>query len=110
MILDFKVVGACPSIFYGKICQNQSFVTHTDTGSVFDKKNNLYSKFTMLIYLNYDFLGGETVFYDNNLLETCRITPKKNKTLIFDIDLFHSGSIVTSGTKYWIGTELLIQR
>jgi hypothetical protein len=80
---------------------------HTDTGSEYDVPNNMYSKFTFLTYLNDGFTGGCTKFYDDRLRETCVITPERNRTLVFDIDLFHSGEKVLDGSKYWIGTELV---
>lgn len=70
---------------------------HTDTG--YD--NN--SKYTVLVYLNDDFEGGSTSFYDDNLTEKLfEIQPVKGRILCFDIDLFHSGDMITKGTKLWI--------
>ena len=105
----WKIVNTCKYIFYVKYKQNESFDIHTDTGSIYNPAKNLYSKFTLLTYLNDDYIGGETVFYDTSLKETTKIIPKTNKTLIFDIDTFHKGNKVTEKNKYWIGTEIVCE-
>jgi hypothetical protein len=100
-------IETCKYIFYSKITPGQQFGIHTDTGCVFDQKNNKFSRYTCLTYLNEDYEGGFTKFYDDNFNETITIVPKRNRTLIFDISLFHCGTKVIKGTKYWIGTELV---
>jgi hypothetical protein len=106
----WKYLEASKFIFYSKLKQDESFMIHTDTGSVYDKINNKYSKYTVLTYLNDSFEGGQTKFYDKMFKNLVTITPKRNRTLIFDIDLFHSGEQVLSGNKYWIGTELICSK
>jgi hypothetical protein len=103
----WQPIEATKFIFYSKLIENNMFGIHTDTGSVYDVKNNNYSKFTLLTYLNDNFIGGNTQFYDESFNETVMIVPNKNKTLIFDIDLFHKGNVIVKGTKYWIGTEIV---
>ena len=105
----WKIVNSSKYIFYAKYENNEFFNIHTDTGSIYDPVNNLYSKFTLLTYLNDDYVGGETIFYDEILKETSKIVPKTNKTLIFDIDIFHKGNNVTKNNKYWIGTEIVCE-
>ena len=95
---------------YAKIGQGQMFGIHTDTGYEFDQKKNMFSKFTVLTYLNDDFEGGSTIFYNDDLKETTRIIPQAGETLVFDIDRFHAGENVTNGIKLWIGTELVCSR
>jgi hypothetical protein len=97
----------CDTLYFSEIKTDQSFVIHTDTGQYFDKKANLCSRYTVLLYLNDNFSGGHTNFYTNDFKKTVSIIPKKNKVLIFDISLFHSGENVFGGTKKWIGTELI---
>jgi hypothetical protein len=101
----------CPKyIMYAKVQINQKFGLHTDTGCEYDVLKNKYSKYTVLTYLNDDFLGGNTVFYNDKFEETYKIIPKKNLTLIFDIDLYHEGCEVVRGDKYWIGSELVCKK
>ena len=94
-------------IMYSAISKDQMFQIHTDTGYEYDEKKNNYSKYTVLTYLNDDFEGGNTIFYDNNFNQIIKIKPKKGLTLLFDIDFFHSGEKVINNTKYWIGTEIV---
>lgn len=107
---SWKFISAPKYIMYAKIDTNQLFMIHTDTGCEYDDSRNLYSKFTVLTYLNDDYNHGATKFYNNDFQDTAVIMPKTNRTLIFDIDLFHSGEKVTSGCKYWIGTELVASK
>ena len=100
-------IGVPYTIMYATIQANQRFGIHTDTGCVYDTKENMYSKFTVLTYLNDNFEGGQTTFYDTNFTKTVSISPRKNRTLIFDIDLYHCGEVVITGKKNWIGTELV---
>lgn len=93
-------------IFTSKYLGGEQFGLHTDTGLYFDKKNREKTRYTLLIYLNDDFSGGETAFYNEKFIHQLDIKPKMGKALIFDIDLWHKGKEV-SGKKYWIGCELV---
>lgn len=85
-----------------------SFSIHTDTGLFYDRERGEKSRWTMLIYLNDDFEGGDTVFYDTDTWDvTHRVRPEAGKALVFDIDLWHSGSPIHAGKKCWIGCELI---
>lgn len=94
-------------IMYANIEKSEQFGIHTDTGCEYDQVKNKYSKFTVLTYLNHDYQGGNTIFYDDNFNKTFTIDPLQNRTLIFDINVFHSGEQVVQGSKFWIGTELV---
>lgn len=94
-------------IMTGKYIAGNVFDIHTDTGiyyNIFDKEK---SNYTLLIYLNDDFDGGKTIFYDNYFNETVYVKPEKGKALLFDISLWHKGEEVISGEKYWIGCEII---
>lgn len=97
-------------VFYSDIKEGQMFGIHTDTGSEYNDTNNLFSKFTVLTYLNDDYEGGCTTFFTDDFIQTSVIKPQRGKTLIFDIDLYHKGEKVIKGTKYWIGTELVCSK
>ena len=94
-------------VMYASICSGKMFGIHTDTGCEYNNRTREYSKFTVLTYLNDDYEGGHTSFYDDDFNLTTSITPRKNRTLVFDMDLFHKGNVVESGEKHWIGTELV---
>jgi hypothetical protein len=94
-------------LYFSEIDENKPFLIHTDTGCYYNRKTNVRSRYTVLLYLNDNFDGGNTSFYTSDLKKTVSISAKKNKIVVFDISLFHSGDSVTSGTKRWIGTELI---
>jgi len=95
-------------IMAGLYKSGDSFGIHTDTGLFYDRNLKEKSKWTLLIYLNDTFEGGETVFYhSDNWEEAYRIRPKLGMGLLFDIDLWHSGMPVYNGEKYWIGCEII---
>lgn len=94
-------LSVCDTMYYSIISEDQPFIIHTDTGCCLD------SKYTVLLYLNDTFTGGETQFYTDSFKESIKIVPKANRLLIFDITLYHSAKAVTSGVKRWIGTELV---
>lgn len=94
-------------IMSGKYDVGDSFSLHTDTGLFYDKINKEKTCWTLLIYLNDNFTGGETVFYDNNFNISKIIKPKEGSAILFDIDLWHKGNELINGTKYWIGGEII---
>lgn len=104
----WEFVGVTKYVMYSMIEPGQSFPIHTDTGAEYSADGE--SKFTVLIYLNEDFEGGNTQFYDRDFRMTCSIKPEAGKLLAFDIDLFHAGMPVENGSKLWIGTELVCKR
>jgi hypothetical protein len=106
----WKYKGSTDTIMFAKILPGKHFGIHTDTGCEYDRILNKYSKYTMLLYLNDDFKGGHTVFYNDNFKEQFKIQPKKGRILCFDIGLYHSGESVLSGTKKWIGAELVCSK
>ncbi len=94
-------------IMWAKYLPGTEFGLHTDTGLFYDRTKRLKSRYTLLIYLNDNFEGGKTLFYDNNFCLTNTINPKKGDCIIFDIDLWHRGTTVVSGEKFWIGCEII---
>ena len=61
------------------------------------------SYYTILIYLNDNYIGGETVF------DEITINPKAGTALIFRHDLEHTGSEVRSGIKYILRTDIMFR-
>lgn len=94
-------------IMTGSYTPDQQFNLHTDTGLFYNRDANEKSNWTLLIYLNDDFEGGHTLFYDDEWMLTDTIRPERGKALLFDIDLWHRGDLLTSGTKHWIGCEVI---
>jgi hypothetical protein len=86
------------------------------------KGNNKRSIFTVILYLNDDFTGGETVFHarptngklpfvdqkKSRIGET--VLPAAGQVLIFNHDVLHEGLEVLQGTKYIIRGEIMFKR
>jgi predicted 2-oxoglutarate/Fe(II)-dependent dioxygenase YbiX len=88
--------------------RHQDGMVETDTGE--------QSRFTVLIYLNDDCEGGETIFSDVDrsgsqirFLET-NVKPRPGLALLFQHELWHEGAAVTTGRKYVLRTDVLYRR
>jgi len=57
----------------------------------------------MIVYLNDDFEGGDTVFPDDDRT----VRPEIGKAILFSPQLRHGADAVISGTKYILRTEVL---
>lgn len=80
----------------------QRFRHHTD--GVFFRSEAEFSQFTVLVYLNDDFQGGETTF------TRLSIRPETGMALIFHHQIEHAGAPVASGTKYVLRTDAMYRR
>lgn len=69
------------------------FIPHLDSN-----KLKSYRAFTVILYLNDNFRGGETTFPDQNF----SFRPKAGDVLIFPSHLLHGGETVSGGEKYII--------
>ncbi len=84
------------------------FKPHYDSDYV--DENGKTSKITIQIYLNEEFEGGETIFYnpENEDHILYRHKPKTGDILLFEQEAFlHSGDKITFGTKYCVRTEMM---
>lgn len=77
----------------------QQFAPHVD-GS-FTRSNGEQSLLTLMVYLNEDFEGGETIFNE------ATIRPQTGMALIFQHALMHEGAAVTSGRKYVLRSDVI---
>ena len=64
------------------------------------------SKITVQLYLNQSFEGGETTFL-GGANEKEAVIPKIGSVLVFEHRLLHEGSILLSGIKYAIRTDVM---
>ncbi|KAF5370923.1 hypothetical protein D9615_009813 [Tricholomella constricta] len=92
--------------------------TTTPPSYVYDSDPAVYSRLTLLIYLNDDFDGGCTTFFlpssTQGVLEARPVTPRAGTVCVFPHgaakgSLLHEGSGVTRGAKYVIRTEVLYE-
>lgn len=91
---------------FSKYHPGQEFKIHTD-GTNQDKFKNV-SKYTINIFLNIEFTGGETNFFDaDGSIALCAI-PKAGLGVIFDRGILHCGNKVTSGNKYLLRTDAMV--
>jgi hypothetical protein len=97
MICKLKINRANHLIMTGKYDKSQEFGLHTDTGAHYDRIAAEKSNYTLLIYLNDDYDGGTTSFFDDKFRHLLEIVPKKGMALLFDIGLWHQGNKVMNG-------------
>lgn len=72
------------------------------------------TQLSLLIYLCADFVGGETIFYQDTAmrkpcLETRQavVVPQQGQVLIFEHQQLHEGAPVISGIKYVLRTDVM---
>lgn len=94
-----KAIGLNEMFRFYKYEPNQEFKRHRDQSYI---RNEYESSFyTLLIYLNDNFVGGETSFGH------LRVRPKKGSCLIFFHDLEHEGTKLEQGKKYILRTDIM---
>lgn len=95
--------------------KGHSFGAHYDE-SVKDKTTGLWTDWTLLIYLNEDMEGGETVFYressyKNRKPEPIVVQPKKGMALLHRHGthcMLHEARQVLSGNKWVLRSDVLV--
>ncbi len=88
--------------FY-RYAQNQKFDWHVD--GPFERSNGERSLLTILIYLGGAYEGGETTFDINGQL--IEVRGDEGDVVVFPHRLRHRGSLVTSGTKYMLRSDVM---
>ena len=94
-----KAIGLNEMFRFYKYEKNQEFKKHRDQSYIRNEFESSY--YTMMIYLNDNFVGGETTF------GSLKIKPKKGSCLIFFHDLEHEGTKLTLGEKYILRTDIM---
>ena len=77
----------------------ERFAPHRD--GAFKRANGEQSRLTFMVYLNGEFVGGETNFDDTS------ITPQTGLGLLFDHRLTHEGAAVVRGRKYVLRSDVM---
>ncbi len=85
-----------------KYTEGQRFKMHKD-GS-YRRSEKEFSLYSLVIYLNANFIGGETSFR-----KLFSILPEQGKALIFSHPLRHEGKEITKGTKYVLRTDIMFK-
>jgi prolyl 4-hydroxylase len=102
IFLDFALAKINPQFRFYKYLSGQEFQRHQDIDFV--KSKDEKSFLSILIYLNDDFQGGETIF------DNISIKPEMGCCLIFPHTLFHAGSPVMHGNKYVLRSDVIFKR
>lgn len=68
------------------------------------------SKVTLQLYLNDDFEGGTTRFFDECSEYFYDVVPKTGSVLLFDHPMLHSGETVVRGRKYAMRSDIMYTR
>lgn len=82
--------------------KGQYFKWHQD--DIYQREPGVESRYTFLIYLNDDYEGGTTEF------ETFAVAPETGMAVLFPHTLNHQGSIIQTGTKYALRTDIMYER
>lgn len=99
---EWTVCGVNERFRYYRYDVGQQFDWHYD--GAFERANGERSKLTFMIYLNEDFLGGQTSF------ETVTVVPQSGMALFFVHAQLHKGQPVHRGRKYVLRTDVMYRR
>ncbi len=129
----WDLVGLTPYIAMAKYTVGQEFGYHKDARTKW--RDGCEAKRVVLIYLNDDFEGGETIFKIRKLKNVepaekksdekvkgksskknkplkprgvlKKFKPKTGHAIYFDPEIVHRGAKISKGVKYWISFELV---
>lgn len=94
-----EAVFLSPHFRFYKYSPGQKFNMHKDGRQSISGHETL---FTLLVYLNEGYEGGETKFRQDGI----EIKAKTGSALIFEHHLWHQGCQLTSGNKYVLRTDI----
>lgn len=99
-ISGFKAYGLNERFRFYKYSAGQRFKMHKD--GAFVRGAGDTSIYTFIIYLNENYEGGSTDFYDGY-----SIKPKTGSALVFLHPLRHEGTVIKAGVKYAIRSDVM---
>lgn len=103
---EYEPFGVSPMFRFSKYVPGGSFGWHVDT--CYAKGPHEVGMDTLLIYLNDDYIGGETVL--KLVPDTVVMTPKTGSAMAFYHCQTHAGMEVQRGVKYLVRTEVLYKK
>jgi len=92
---------------YSKYEHGMEFSKHRD--GINQDKNGNRSVITFNIFLNDEFNGGETDFFDDSGKLIVSAKPKPGRAALFDSQILHCGNKVLNGCKYLLRTDVMIK-
>ena len=118
---DRNIVGCNDNFRLSRYQPGEEVKKHTD-GVNQDKWGNR-SRYTVNIFLNDDFTGGETEFWVGDLMDRRRpivatptdimrhivATPNAGRGVLFHHDILHCGNRVLTGQKFLIRTDVMVR-
>jgi len=102
---DWRAVGFNERFRFYRYDSGQKFAPHFD--GYFSRENGERSRLTFMVYLNSDFTGGETRFYDENRTLSVTVRPESGMALGFVHLQLHEGAPVVTGRKYVLRTDVM---
>eukprot|EP01080_Neovahlkampfia_damariscottae_P003844 gene3844-7004_t len=103
----WRPIGLNPCFKFSVYEEGDFFAPHFD--GIYIPFENQTSIMTLMIYLNDDFEGGNTIFHSEKN-QTLKIEKSIGKAILFNHDILHEGEKVTKGKKYILRTEIMFQR
>jgi prolyl 4-hydroxylase len=102
----WQVAGFNERFRYYRYDVGQRFAPHSD--GTFERANGERSHFTFMVYLNDDFEGGATAFYQSRV--PLQVRPERGAALGFYHRQLHEGQAVVRGRKYVLRTDVMYRR
>jgi predicted 2-oxoglutarate/Fe(II)-dependent dioxygenase YbiX len=102
---DWRAVGFNERFRFYRYDAGQKFAPHFD--GYFRRSDDERSHLTFMVYLNADFTGGETKFYDEDRELHVTVNPECGMALGFVHLQLHEGAPVIAGRKYVLRTDVM---
>ena len=102
---DWRMVGFNERFRYYRYDVSQKFAPHFD--GYFRRANGEQSQLTFMVYLNDDFVGGQTKFYLDLGVPHLVVHPLAGAALVFVHRQMHEGAPVWEGRKYVLRTDVM---
>jgi len=99
-ILNQHAIALSPHFRFYKYKSGQKFNMHKDGRQVMGNNRTLC---TLLIYLNDNYVGGNTEFRTDQIV----VSPKTGSALCFEHHEWHKGCVITEGIKYVLRTDVI---
>ena len=97
-----KAIGLTPRFRFYRYTPGQKFNMHKDGRQ---EASGNTTMMTLLVYLNEGYEGGSTKFRQDDV----EINAVTGQALIFEHHLWHQGTIIESGSKYVLRTDIVFQ-
>lgn len=105
---NWQAIGFNERFRFYRYDPGQMFAQHWD--GCYRRPNGEQSQLTFMIYLNDDFTGGETRFYEDDGTPRLEVRPERGMALVFVHEQLHEGAAVTLGRKYVLRTDVMYRQ